>query len=145
MQARAETSSEAASLKGHLAKTPIIAGTICGFFLVLGWTLSLISCLVRQRREKIREKKVAAGLKSPRPVIPPPEKYIIPPDPAVVLGQRQPGERVVVEEKHRFGHHKHAKSTSKGGNDEIQPANTNGLVHTATEPLSDQQDTRAAS
>lgn len=129
-QARSVSASEAISLKGfvdliipshisshffprHRAKTPIIAGSICGFFLILGWTVALISCLVRRRKEKIRDKKVAAGLKAPRPVVQPPEKYIIPPDPAVVLGQRQPGEHVVVEErKHRFGHVKHPKTMS---------------------------------
>lgn len=72
--------------------------------------------------------KVAAGLKAPRPVVPPKEKYIIPPDPAVVLGQRQPGEHVVVEEKHRFNHHKHAKTLpSTEGNGAGDSGNMNGL------------------
>jgi hypothetical protein len=60
---------------------------------------------------------VAAGIKPPKPIPPPPEKYIIPPDPAVVLGQREPGEHVIVESnKHRNGRNgkliKHSKTMS---------------------------------
>jgi len=47
--------------------------------------------------------QVAAGVVPPKPVPQPPEKYIIPPDPAVVFGQRQPGEHVIVESKHKPG------------------------------------------
>lgn len=67
-------------------------------------------------------------MKAPRPVVLPKEKYIIPPDPAVVLGQRQPGEHVVVEEKHIFNHHGHAKtlpSTEENGAGDS--GDTNGL------------------
>src|ERR1700676_1228462 len=96
------------------AKTPIIAGSICAVLLVIGWSVALISYLVRRRKKRTRAKKVAAGMKPPKPVPQPPEKYIIPPDPAVVLGQRQPGEHVVVESKYRRSKHgRHVRHSRK--------------------------------
>ena len=54
---------------------------------------------------------MAAGPRRPQPEVAPPEKYILPPDPAVVLGQAQPGEHIVVESKHKHGRHvKHSKA-----------------------------------
>lgn len=54
---------------------------------------------------------MAAGLKCPKPEVAPPEIYILPPDPAVVLGKAQPGEHIVVESKYKYGHHvKHSKA-----------------------------------
>lgn len=44
--------------------------------------------------------KTIDDAESEDPLQKPHEKYIIPPDPAVVRGQRQPGEHVVVEHKH---------------------------------------------
>lgn len=127
----AAKSSEAVSLKGYIfitvsnfdtltygglltskqALTPIIAGTVCGFFLVLAWSAAFVSYLLRRRKKKLRAKKVAAGLKCPKPEVAPPEKYILPPDPAVVLGQAKPGEHIVVDSKHKHGRHiKHSKT-----------------------------------
>jgi len=116
-QVFAANSSEASSLKGQKAKTPIIAGSVCAVLLTIGWSVALISYLIRRRKKRIRAKKVAAGVKPPKPVPQPPEKYVIPPDPAVLYGQRQPGEHVVVESKrrhHRRGEHgKHSRKISE--------------------------------
>jgi len=74
--------------------------------LVIGWGVAFISYIIQRRKKKIRRKKVAAGVKPPKPAPQPPEKYLIPPDPAVVLGQRQPGEHVIMQSKnnkHRNG------------------------------------------
>jgi hypothetical protein len=69
----------------------------CGFFLkrlLLAWVVSFIVWLYKQRKKKKYRKKVAAGLATPKPAEAeaPKEKIVIPPDPAVVLGQRSPGE-----------------------------------------------------
>jgi len=82
-------------------------------------------------------------VKPPKPVPPPPEKYIIPPDPAVVLGQRQPGERVIVGSKHKKGRHvKHSRTMpefyEEMGEGSEAPHRT--LAHSNTEPFSRHQD-----
>jgi len=84
----------------------MIAGSICAVLLVIGWSVALISYLVQRMQKKTRTKKVAAGIKLPNKPLPQlPRKYIIPPDPAVVLGQRQPGEHVTVESKRKRSKH----------------------------------------
>jgi len=110
-RASAPNPSESASLQGHKAKTPIIAGSVCGSLLFLAWSIGLIYYLMRRRRKKLRAIQVAAGVLPPKPVPQPTEKYIIPPDPAVVLGQRQPGERVTVESQHKPGKVKRSTTT----------------------------------
>ena len=77
-------------------------------------------------------------MKPPKPAPPPPETYIIPPDPAVVLGQRQPGERVVIESKRRNKLVKHSK-TMPGSHEEMgesSDAHDRTLVRSNTEPFS---------
>jgi cell division septation protein DedD len=119
---------------------------VCAILLVIGWSLALISYIVRRRKKKTRAKKVAAGVKPPKPVPQPPEKYIIPPDPAVVLGQREPGEHVIVESKHRNGRRvKHSRTMPE--TQEFHEENGEGsdkpfgkLAHSNTEPLSPHED-----
>ena len=60
--------------------------------------------------------KVAAGLAKPKEKKEPKEKVIIPPDPAVILGQRSPGE-CAFPEKH---HHPPSRGNS------VPLANANG-------------------
>jgi len=91
---RAVSPSESASLKGHKAKTPIIAGSICGAVILIAYVAGFIVYLKRRRHRRNLTAKIAAD------ATPLPEDtharqpVIIPPDPAVVLGLRQPGERV---------------------------------------------------
>jgi len=138
----AANSSEASSLNGQQAKTPIIAGSVCAILLTIGWSIALISYVIRWRKKKTRAKKVAAGVKPPKPAPQPPEKYIIPPDPAVVLGQRQPGEHVVVESKNRHGRHvKHSRTMPETEKSDDEKGEGSGgpygkLAHTNSEPLS---------
>lgn len=109
---------------------------------MIGWSVALISYIIRRRKKKTRAKKVAAGIKPPKPVPQPPEKYIIPPDPAVVLGQREPGEHVAVKSKHKNGRHvKHSRTMPE--TPEVNDNNGEGsdklfrkLAHNNTEPLS---------
>ncbi|KAL0578296.1 hypothetical protein V5O48_003707 [Marasmius crinis-equi] len=108
-QARAESSSEAASLHGQKAKTPIIAGTICGVVLGLAWFIGLFIYI----RKRIRHKKAKRAAEAEGKDLEekrtkssePQEKVIIPPDPAVVLGVGKPGEFVSPE------HHEHSLPT----------------------------------
>lgn len=114
--------------------------------------MGLISYLVRRRKKKARAKKVAAGLKPPKPEVQPPEKYISPPDPAVVLGMRQPGEHVIVEPKRRHGmlHLKHAKTmpvtsgvdggTAEGSTSGGSSLTPHQIVHSNTDPSSSHLD-----
>lgn len=104
--------SESASLKGHKAKTPIIAGVTTAACLLLAWLILLLLWLRKRRR---RRRRVRAGL-APDPTrdedderapVRPKSTFIIPPDPAVLAGLRRPGEVVVGEPTvngHRHGH-----------------------------------------
>lgn len=91
---RAENSSEAVSLQGKPAKTPIIAGSVCGGVLLLAWIIGF-SIYFRKRyvRKKLKRAAAAIGLPPPPELKsrPETEKVVIPPDPAVLLGQRAPG------------------------------------------------------
>jgi len=90
---RAVSSSEAASLKGKPAKTPIIAGTVCGALVVIAWLIGFtIYFRKRYHRKKRKRAAIAAGVPPPEVKSrPQQEKVVIPPDPAVYLGQREPG------------------------------------------------------
>lgn len=114
--ARATSSSEAASLHGYdrrsripfplthnqlikltirrtPAKTPIIAASICGGVLFIAWIIGFtIYFRKRYNRKKRKLAAIAAGMAPPEvKARPETEKVVIPPDPAVLLGQRRPG------------------------------------------------------
>lgn len=89
--ARAESSSEAASLNGHKALTPIIAGSVCGGVLAIAWIVGLIWYLLKRRKPKDFDPPKETNET---------ERYIIPPDPAILQGDKQPhehGARVPVQ------------------------------------------------
>ncbi|KAJ3566520.1 hypothetical protein NP233_g6952 [Leucocoprinus birnbaumii] len=91
--ARAQNSSEVANLQGKPAKTPIIAGSVCGGVLLLAWIIGF-SLYFRKRYVRKKLKRAAAAIGRPPPELksrPETEKVVIPPDPAVLLGQRAPG------------------------------------------------------
>jgi hypothetical protein len=86
---------ESPGISSHKAKTPIIAGCICGGVLFIAYIVGFIVYLTKRRRRRELRAKIAAG------AVPPPtppdgqtDCVIIPPDPAIVLGIRQPGERI---------------------------------------------------
>lgn len=101
----AVSSSEAASLGGKKAKTPIIAGSICGSLLLIAWIIGFAVYFKKRYRRKERNRLIAAGEMAPREkdVRPPAEKVVIPPDPAVLLGQRRPGEHAFPEREFSRG------------------------------------------
>lgn len=101
LEARREvSSSEAASLQGKPAKTPIIAGAVCGAALLIAWIIGF-AIYFRKRYNRKRQKRLAEeGLAEPpeekRAANASTERFIIPPDPAVLMGLAKPGEMVYV-------------------------------------------------
>ncbi|KAF8502280.1 hypothetical protein F5888DRAFT_1183583 [Russula emetica] len=89
-------------LNGHRAKTPIISAIVSSSAVIIIWTLIFLTWLWKQYKKRIRAKRRAAkGLppkidkaKKPAPT------FILPPDPAVITGQREPGERVIPTKHH---------------------------------------------
>lgn len=95
----------------------------------------------RHRREK---RARALGFKSHREMLDPPKKaepFIIPPDPAIVEGRAQPGERIMIEhKKHKHKHHHHGEVGNGHGGEGVD-----GVRHAATMPLShDEEEEREA-
>ncbi|KAH7916545.1 hypothetical protein BJ138DRAFT_1096984 [Hygrophoropsis aurantiaca] len=86
IHARAGNASESASLNGHKAMTPILAGSICGGVIGLAWIIGLVWYLLRRHKRRQEEAKIAAGLQVPRNPKDKTERYIIPPDPAILQG-----------------------------------------------------------
>lgn len=75
------------------AKTPIIAGSVCGGVLLLAWTVGF-SIYFRKRYKRKQLERAAAAIGMPPPEIksrPPVEEVVIPPDPAVLLGHHKAG------------------------------------------------------
>src|SRR6267154_2587934 len=61
------------------ALTPMLAGSICGGVLVLAWIVGLIWYLLKRRKRK-------GQYQDPSEEIDQTERYIIPPDPAILEG-----------------------------------------------------------
>ncbi|KAJ8077211.1 hypothetical protein AAF712_004105 [Marasmius tenuissimus] len=122
----AVSSSEAASLNGQKAKTPIIAGVVCGVVMGLAWIIGLFIYIRKRRRHKLRKRAAEAEGKNLEEMkaakgSEPPEKIIIPrtlqfvvstalhsylvvlADPAVLLGHGKPGDYVLPEPDHEKG------------------------------------------
>ncbi|KAH6914357.1 hypothetical protein BKA70DRAFT_1421136 [Coprinopsis sp. MPI-PUGE-AT-0042] len=103
LEARREvTSSEAASLQGKPAKTPIIAGATCGAVLFVAWVVGFAIYFRKRYNRKQRKRLAEEGKCDPPPEKVNPnastERFIIPPDPAVLMGIAKPGEMVYTAE-----------------------------------------------
>ena len=86
----------------HRAKTPIVSAIVSSAGVLAIWAVALVGFLWKQYKKRIRAKRRARrGLppkvKKPKKPMP---TFIVPPDPAVITGQREPGERAIVP-KHR--------------------------------------------
>ena len=68
----------------------------------LAWTIALTIYFKKRYRRRERRRLVAAGKATPKETdldIIPQENVIIPPDPAVLLGQCEPGEIIIPESR----------------------------------------------
>jgi len=76
------------------ALTPILAGSICGGLMLIIWIIGFAVYFRKRARRKERNRLIAAGKAQPREkdLEVPKERIVIPPDPAVLLGHRKPGE-----------------------------------------------------
>ncbi|KAI0254021.1 hypothetical protein BJV78DRAFT_102112 [Lactifluus subvellereus] len=96
-QVDSQKASESAILHGHRAKTPIVSAIVSSAGVLTIWILVLLGWLWKQYQKRVRAKRRAArGLppkvKKPKRPLP---TFILPPDPAVITGQREPGERAI--------------------------------------------------
>ncbi|TBU24506.1 hypothetical protein BD311DRAFT_799393 [Dichomitus squalens] len=133
VDAMTASQSREAALHGHRALTPILSGIISGGIVGVAWIIGIIVWAFKRIRRARRAK--AAGFRSYREFLDPPklkDPFIIPPDPAVLQGQVQPGQKVVIEKE-------------KGGKDKarvLKHANTVPIVR--VEDFSDEQSGREA-
>jgi len=107
-RAEPASSSEAAALGGKKALTPIIAGSVSGGVLFIIWVIGFAVYFRKRYRRKQRKRLIAAGKAEPRQkdLELATEKIVIPPDPAVLLGQHQPGETLFPERRRsKDSHH----------------------------------------
>lgn len=115
------------------AKTPIIAGSVCGSLLLLAWIIGFAVYYRKRQRRKQRNRLIAAGEMAPRErdVRPPAEKVVIPPDPAVLLGQRRPGEHAFPEREYSTGNSCSTKLFRHDTNKSmiIPPSHASSLLH----------------
>ncbi|KIY74322.1 hypothetical protein CYLTODRAFT_448083 [Cylindrobasidium torrendii FP15055 ss-10] len=121
---RQVSSSEAAALHGQAAKTPLIAGSVCGGLMGIAWIIGFTIYFVKRARRKKLKRAVEAGTVTPdslkgkhshEPKTPKGE-YVIPPDPAVLFAQKKPGEHAFPEREERHHAkrgHSHTKSKDK--------------------------------
>jgi len=114
-------------------KTPMIAGAVCGGFMGLAYLIGFTIYFVKRYKRKKLNRRIKAGKAEPKTLPVPKEKIVIPPDPAVLLGQRMPGERVVVDDKRHWLHAHRTTSHVKGGEAGNKNANSSAsqLVNTS--------------
>ncbi|KAF7315431.1 Protein kinase domain-containing protein [Mycena indigotica] len=106
----AQSSAEAASLHGRKAKTPMLAGAIIGSIMGAAYVVGFTIYFYKRWRHKKLKRRIEAGKAPPQPVVEPKERVVIPPDPAVLLGQHKGGEVILVDEKEKRHHHHRQKS-----------------------------------
>jgi len=82
---------------GHKPTTPLVSGTVCGGLVAIAWLFTLVWYLYRRRNRVRKDRLVEAGVEEPPPRRQD-DKYIIPPDPAILEGQKQPGAHVTEDD-----------------------------------------------
>ncbi|KAG6900486.1 hypothetical protein C0993_009796 [Termitomyces sp. T159_Od127] len=83
-------------------KTPMIAGSVCGGIMGIAWIIGFAIYFRKRYRRKLLKQRIAEGKaiqKAKHPKIPD-ERVIVPPDPAILLGRRLPGEIAVSDDNH---------------------------------------------
>ncbi|KAI9463613.1 hypothetical protein BJY52DRAFT_924602 [Lactarius psammicola] len=129
-QVDSQKAQESEILHGHRAKTPIVSAIVSSAGVIAIWALALVGFLWKQYKKRIRAKRRAAkGLppkvKKPKKPLP---TFILPPDPAVITGQREPGERAIPP-KHRSSGDNTPRSPSAMEPNERQHAVSEGQLH----------------
>ena len=83
----------------------MIAGSVVGGLMALAWIIGFTIYFIKRYKRKKLHRKIEAGKALPKQKEPkaPEEKIIIPPDPAVLLGHRLPGEIAFKDEKRGKG------------------------------------------
>ncbi|TRM69500.1 hypothetical protein BD626DRAFT_13215 [Schizophyllum amplum] len=83
------------SLGGGDAKTPLIAGSVCGGLMAIAWIIGFTIYFRKRWKRKMRNRRRRAGLEVTHSThaedAVAQEKVVIPPDPAVLLGKAEPG------------------------------------------------------
>jgi len=135
--ALAQTSAEAASLHGKKAKTPMLAGAIIGSIMGAAYVIGFTIYFIKRCKRKKLHRRIEEGKAEPKVHPEPKERFVIPPDPAVLLGHNRPGDVVVVDrEKH---HHHRSKSVPKVHTVHAEGSgSTSHLVHADTERISEE-------
>ena len=118
------------SYSSHRAKTPIVSAIVSSAGVIAIWAIALLGFLWKQYKKRIRARRRAArGLppkvKKPKKPLP---TFILPPDPAVITGQREPGERAIVP-KHRSSGDNNAPKSPIRMEPERQHALSEGKLH----------------
>jgi len=98
--------------KSHRAKTPIVSAIVSSSVVIALWTLIFAGWLWKQYKKRIRAKRRAAKGLPPKIKEPkkPPPTFIVPPDPAVITGLHEPGERVIPRKHHSMDKDKNTPS-----------------------------------
>ncbi|KAJ3724841.1 hypothetical protein C8R42DRAFT_462238 [Lentinula raphanica] len=82
------TSSSTAASTSSKPKTPIIAGSVCGGVLGLAWIIGFAIYFRKRYKRKLRKRGKIPPLNVEQPKEEPPEKIVMPPDPALLTGHR---------------------------------------------------------
>ncbi|KAJ7200703.1 hypothetical protein C8J57DRAFT_1544270 [Mycena rebaudengoi] len=122
----AVSSSEAASLKGKKALTPIIAGSVIGGIMGIAYIVGFTIYFIKRSKRKKLKKLIAAGEASPKPVPEPKEKIVL-------LGHHKPGDVVIVDEKRR--HHRTKSAPRVQQTEQAPDGSTSQLVRADTDPI----------
>lgn len=80
----------------------MIAGSVCGGIMGIAWIIGFAIYFRKRYRRKLLKQKIAEGKaiqKAKHPKIPD-ERVIVPPDPAILLGHRLPGEIPFRDDNH---------------------------------------------
>ncbi|KAH9957937.1 hypothetical protein BC827DRAFT_1157052 [Russula dissimulans] len=79
------------------ANIPKISAIVSSSAVAIIWILVFLGWLWRQYKKRVRAQRRAARGLPPKVKKPkkPPQTFILPPDPAVITGQREPGERAI--------------------------------------------------
>ena len=112
------------------------------------WVIGFAVYFRKRARRKERNRLIAAGRAQPREkdLEIPKEKIIIPPDPAVLLGHRKPGEIAFPERQNSKDRQKrwpHSRSQSKSNGDGSTPLQEEHSTMRTDEPMADQADSIA--